>query len=409
MAVKIEIKGPIVSNATGWLYHWLGWDACCPKDVSDGLAEANGDDVVVEINSGGGVCVYGFEIYNALMQYPGKVTAHVIYAASAASLPVCAADEALASDACIFMIHNTQSYAEGDYRDFQMEADALKEFNAGIINAYVRKTGKSREELQALMDKDTYMSPQKAMEHGFIDGYLYGNPDGGTDENAGVTTNNSMVTVLNAEVPVMTDQKARVITSLIKMSQIEAISVGAGGNSPAGEAEPVESAKAGELPAGSGSSGAQNDSGNTGSDIDATENEDQKGEKKAMTLEEILEEHPEVQGELDALQANAREEGISSERNRLKELDGLSHSVTSDALEKAKYGDKPMDAKELAYMEMMEDGKKAENYMKHAVDDSKDSGVENVGIGLPEQEEPLNESDQLAAHVNKKKKGDGAK
>lgn len=62
---KIEIKGPIVSNTVGWLYHYLGWDACCPKDVIDGLEKANGDDVVLEINSGGGVCIYGYEMYTA--------------------------------------------------------------------------------------------------------------------------------------------------------------------------------------------------------------------------------------------------------------------------------------------------------------------------------------------------------
>ena len=44
-----------------------------------------------------------------------------------------------------------QSSTSGDYRDMQASAEALKEFNAGIINAYVRKTGKTREELQALM------------------------------------------------------------------------------------------------------------------------------------------------------------------------------------------------------------------------------------------------------------------
>ena len=51
MAVKIEVKGPIVSNDTAWIYHYFGWDACSQKDISKKLAEAAGDDVILEINS----------------------------------------------------------------------------------------------------------------------------------------------------------------------------------------------------------------------------------------------------------------------------------------------------------------------------------------------------------------------
>ncbi len=81
---------------------------------------------------------------------------------SAASIIACAADECLISDAAIFMIHNTQCYAEGDYRDMEQEADALKQYNEAIINVYEKRTGKTREELQELMDKNTYMSPEKS-------------------------------------------------------------------------------------------------------------------------------------------------------------------------------------------------------------------------------------------------------
>ena len=147
MAVKINVKGPIVSNDCAWLYNYFGMDAASPNTISKGLEQADGDDVVIEINSPGGVCVYGYEMYTAIMEYTGRVTVHVISAMSAATLIACAADEALISDTGIFMIHNTRSRANGDYRDMQMEADALQEFNKGIINAYVRKTGKSREEI----------------------------------------------------------------------------------------------------------------------------------------------------------------------------------------------------------------------------------------------------------------------
>ena len=46
---KINVKGPIVSNDSAWLYRWLGWDACCVNDINTGLESANGDDVVIEV------------------------------------------------------------------------------------------------------------------------------------------------------------------------------------------------------------------------------------------------------------------------------------------------------------------------------------------------------------------------
>ena len=52
---KIKLRGPIVSNDMGWIYDWIGWDAAYPRQLEEALEEAAGDDVVIEINSPGGV------------------------------------------------------------------------------------------------------------------------------------------------------------------------------------------------------------------------------------------------------------------------------------------------------------------------------------------------------------------
>ena len=78
MPKKINVKGPIVSNDVAWFYDWFGWDYACTNKLSQGLEEAAGEDVIIEINSPGGVCVYGYEMYTAIMNYEGKVTVHVI-------------------------------------------------------------------------------------------------------------------------------------------------------------------------------------------------------------------------------------------------------------------------------------------------------------------------------------------
>lgn len=388
--IKIEVKGPIVSNDTAWLYHYFGWDACSPKDIAKKLEEAAGDDVILEINSPGGICSYGYEMYTALMEYGGKVTAHVITAASAASLLVCAADEALASDTCIFMIHNTKTAANGDYRQMQECSDMLKEYNEGVINAYVRKTGKSREELQEMMDKETYMSPKTAIEHGFIDGYMFGSPEQ-EDEDGEPQGNSALLQVVNAGMPILAEERAREIMAALSMlhclPDMEQDSPGQQGK---------------ERMQGSTCLERQDNSIKADSDKKQAAGNAGEGEKKNMTLEEILAEHSEAGAEVEGLVRQARAEGADGERKRLQELDAISASVEGGALYDAKYGEGRMDAKELAYRSLVEDGKKAENYMKNAVQDSEDSGVLDVGAGCAD-EQPADESDDMASYVNARK------
>lgn len=378
---KINIKGPIVSNDVAWLYNYFGFDASSPNTLSKGLEEAAGDDVVIEINSPGGVCVYGYEMYTALKEYEGKTTVHVISAMSAATLLVCAADEALISDTGIFMIHNAQSRADGDYRDMQMEADALREFNAGIINAYVRKTGKSREEIQELMDNDSYMSPKTAIEHGFIDGYMFGDPNAKED-----AADNLATKIVAADIPIIPEDKAKLIIQAIKLSD-------------AGLSDDVE--KTGDNP---GTAPGQQNEQNIGHA--AVSDKSNEGGKNKMTLNEFFEENPEAKAEIDAKIATARAEGTKTERERLQSLDAISATVTADALHDAKYGENPVDGPTLAYQAMVNGGKMAAAYMAAAKEDFAQSGISDVGIGTPDAgEEKTDEADELAAHVNKEKGG----
>ncbi|MEZ3424178.1 MAG: Clp protease ClpP [Lachnospiraceae bacterium] len=366
--VKINVKGPVISNDYAWLYKWLEMDCCCPKDIETALEEAAGDDVCIEINSPGGLCASAFEIYTALKQYQGKVTANVIVACSAATVIACGADETYASGASIFMIHNSQSQAAGDYRDLQMGADALKEINESLINVYEKKTGLSREEIQDLMDNDTYMSPAKAIEKGFINGLMPGMDTKDGKEGTAINAVASVVAgMFNSFAYAVPEDKA----ALLKRVIMDGMGQQDTGNNAAG---------AGQVPA-------------------AVENKE--GENK-MTLEEAIAKNPELKEELGSLLKEAEAKGVTGERNRLKELDAISASVAQEALNNAKYGEKPLDAKEFAYQAMLDDKIKMSAYMPDAVSDAEEAGVNNVGI-LPEGGEVSNEADELAAYANKRK------
>ena len=174
MVKKINIKGPIVGNSEAWIYEWFGIEATSPNSVNKVIDEANGEDLEVEINSGGGSVFAGSEIYTALKDYKGHVTAKIVgLAASAASVIAMAGDKVMMSPTAQMMIHNVSTYTSGDYRDMEHSAEVLKSANNTIANAYRLKTGKTQEELLKLMDNETWMTAQKAKELGFIDEIMF--------------------------------------------------------------------------------------------------------------------------------------------------------------------------------------------------------------------------------------------
>lgn len=169
---KINIKGPIIPNDEKWIYNLFGMDATCPKDVTDALP-ADGSDVVVMINSGGGYVHVGNEIYTVLKQHDGNVTVDVIRACSAASSIAMAGNPTRITPSGQIMLHNASAYAEGDYHTMDRSSDMLQKVNESIAMAYELKTGKSRAELLAMMDKETWLTAEEAKEMGFVDEILF--------------------------------------------------------------------------------------------------------------------------------------------------------------------------------------------------------------------------------------------
>ena len=170
---KIEVKGTIVGNADKWIYEWFGMDATCPKDVNAAISEANGAPLLVEINSGGGDVFAGSEIYTALKAYAGTVEINIVGLAASAASVIAQAGHSRISPTALFMVHNVSGSAAGDFHDMQQEAEILQTANKAVAAAYLEKTGKSMEELLGIMDAETWMDAQKAVEYGFVDEVMF--------------------------------------------------------------------------------------------------------------------------------------------------------------------------------------------------------------------------------------------
>lgn len=147
-------------------------DDVTPKLFRDELMSGSGD-ITVWLNSPGGCCVAAAQIYNMLMDYKGSVTVKIDgIAASAASVIAMAGTKVLMSPVSTMFIHNPMTVALGNSDEMQKAIEMLQEVKESIINAYEIKTGLSRAKLSHLMDAETWMDANKAVELGFADGIL---------------------------------------------------------------------------------------------------------------------------------------------------------------------------------------------------------------------------------------------
>ena len=113
------------------------------------------------------------QIYNMLIDYKGNVTVKIDgIAASAASVIAMAGTKVLMSPVSMMMIHNPMTIAMGDKAEMEKAIEMLSEVKESIMNAYEIKTGLSRAKISHLMDAETWMNANKAMELGFIDDVL---------------------------------------------------------------------------------------------------------------------------------------------------------------------------------------------------------------------------------------------
>ena len=173
----LEINGEIASES------WFD-DDVTPKLFKDELFSGSGP-ITIWLNSPGGDCIAASQIYTMLMDYPGEVTVKVDgIAASAASVIAMAGTKVLMAPTALMMIHNPMTMAWGDKSEMTKAIEMLDEVKESIVNAYEIKTGMSRAKISHLMDSETWMNANKAIELGFADDILIDKKKCAADETA---------------------------------------------------------------------------------------------------------------------------------------------------------------------------------------------------------------------------------
>lgn len=162
--------------------------------------------ITLYINSPGGDVIAASQIYTMLMDYPHDVKVRINgIAASAASVIAMAGTKVSMSPTSLMMVHNPFTFAMGDSEEMRKAIQLLDEVKESIINAYQIKTGLSRARLSHLMDAETWMNANMAVELGFCDEVLYQTENAKTVDNSFTFSRraitNSLLDKLKARVP----------------------------------------------------------------------------------------------------------------------------------------------------------------------------------------------------------------
>lgn len=134
------------------------------------LAEHEGQDVTIHLNSEGGSVTDGLSIFNAISQHDGEVTVHIdALAASIATVICCAADKVVMNSNAKFMIHRAWTVAMGNCVEFRKMANIMEMLDGDIADVYENRTGIAKEELLAMMDDETWLNAEEALASKFVD------------------------------------------------------------------------------------------------------------------------------------------------------------------------------------------------------------------------------------------------
>lgn len=161
----LTINGTIAEDS------WVD-DEVTPQVFQDELSQGKGP-INLWLNSPGGDCVAASRIYTMLMNYPDDVNVKIDgIAASAASVIAMAGTKVSMAPTAMIMIHNPLTIVGGQKEDLDQAAQMLAETKESIINAYELKTNLPREKISSMMDDETWMNVNKAIELGFADNML---------------------------------------------------------------------------------------------------------------------------------------------------------------------------------------------------------------------------------------------
>ena len=330
----------------------------------DGLkSKAN---ITIHINSVGGDLYGGISIYNRLKALPANIiTINDGLAASAGSLIFQAGNTRCMHAGSNLMLHQAAGFLYGYYQSSDLRG-VIKQLNAGDkagLAVYVEASGRDAAELKAMLDRETWLTGQEAVDAGLAD------------------------EVIEPDVPV--SMRLAADKSFLEVNGVRMSTRGMR-NIPAGLPVIPAAAKANvSAPA----SAPVEDKSKTGRETETVD---------IKNVDELRAAFPELTAQVETA---ARAEGVAAERSRLQAIESIQGAIDPALVTEAKYGAQPMDAAGLALRAMQAQAALGAQTLNNMQADATASGAAAVGAaanGGPESKgmEPYDAAKEIADAVN---------
>lgn len=298
------------------------------------------DEITVRINSTGGSVYDGLSIRSQLKSHKAVVTVIVDgLAASIASIIAMGADKIIMAKGSNMMIHNPMASAFGEAKDLRDTADFLDKIRDSLVSVYEDKTGLSKDELVDLLDAETWMSAEEAVENGFAD-----EVEGQLEVTAKMAGTIAVFNGISMDVSNYNNIPERLLNMAPPSISFKP--------KPIAQTKPI-----------------------------------QQGERNKMNLEQLKNDYPEL---YQQIVNEAINQGAEQERNRFKAIDEIAMPGYEDIINKAKYesGDS---AEIVAMMMIKQDKALAGNHLANTAKDAQQ--INNVGGSAAPQKHETEEQE----------------
>ncbi len=343
------------------------------------------DNITVHINSVGGSLYAGLAIYNRLRALSANITTiNDALAASAASIIFMAGNTRKVNAGSSLMIHGAASFLYGYFQvpDLKDAIKMLENANKTAVAAYAQATGKDSASIKTMVDRETWMTGQEAVDAGFADEVI----DGEIEVNMSLSSDKRFI--VSNGVAMSTRGMSAFPAAAAVMTQEQTAAMFGGASSKPSASPATEP-------------------------VNANKNAGGKNMEPITNMEELRKAYPDLANQIEAeAKDSARTEGIEAERARIQGIEAIENAIGDKELVKAaKYGENPMTADQLAFKALAAQAAIGATVVKNLEDDAANSGAAGVSAnptgGDPkaeEQEAEANAINMIASAFPKNKK-----
>lgn len=385
-APELLLYGEISSNRS-----WLDDEGMVYADefVEELKLLGNVPQINVRINSPGGDITAAIAIYTELKTNPAKVICIVDgLAASAATLVMMAADEIQMPDGALLMVHDPLADMSGLYKadDLEKQSETLKLIKANLIPIYAVRTGRKPDDIAALMQQETWMGADDAIENGFADKKIDEAVETKIDMKGKVLYMNSVKHDISAFKTMPELKNAKNIEDAITddgnagkgfVTRFVALVKNAAKKSEPDEPDEESDGNPDDEPDGDKDCGGKNKgkakAKKTAKTEDDTEDEAEDADKKehAKNVLQLTKKYPNLVNRIV-------NEAAAAERARIQEIDDIAGQINPELAAKAKY-ETFATAKDVAFEQMKSPQGKGTQYLNAFAAQTQRSNVKNIG------------------------------